>query len=84
MKTINLFFVSSSFVESKYNVVGGEKAILEINLEKKIAILRYDPNINDIVKRTVERHARSICKQGFLLENGERIGTGYTLEEYRE
>ena len=80
MGTIILFFINSMFVESKYNVVGGEQALLELDIEKKIAMLSFMQDTNLIVKKTAERLAHNICKSGFLLESGERIGTGYILQ----
>ena len=33
-----------------------------------------------VVRRTARRQAESICKAGFLLGNGKRVGIGFTLE----
>ena len=33
-----------------------------------------------IIRRTARRQAESICKSGFLLSNGKRIGLGFKLE----
>ena len=44
------------------------------------AKLSFSPDAGLIVRRTVSRQAESVCKSGFLLETGERIGMGMTLE----
>ena len=80
MNTIKLFFINSSFVESKYNVFGDEKAILELDLDNQVATLSFGSNCDLIVRKTAERLAHSICKLGFLLENKERIGMGSVLQ----
>ena len=37
-----------------------------------------------IIRRTARRQAESICKSGFLLSNGKRIGLGFKLESDEE
>lgn len=80
MNTITLFFINSRFVESRYNTLGDEKAILDLDLDSQVATLSFRPNCNLIVRKTAERLAHSICKLGFLLDNKERIGMGYALQ----
>lgn len=59
-------------------------AILEINESARTAKLSFLPDATLIAKRTAMRQANGICKTGFLLKNGQRIGTGSTLEVEEE
>ena len=80
MTIVELFYKDKEFIEPKKLVLGGESAKLEFDKDKIHAVLSFSPTINIIDKKIAERLAQSICKSGFLLESGERIGIGYTLE----
>ena len=80
MTLIELFYKDKEYIELKRLVLGGESAKLELLKDRKIAILSFSPSISIIDKKIAERLAQSICKTGFLLESGERVGIGYTLE----
>lgn len=73
------------------NYVDGE--FIEANQGKILASLELIPSGNAgvaklgftaeaglIARRTASRQAESICKSGFLLKSGERIGIGMRLE----
>ena len=80
MKTIKLFFKDKEFLEEKkFQFSGSELAILEIRHEENVAELTFTSEINLIDRKIAERQAQSICKTGFLLESGERVGSGCTL-----
>lgn len=81
MTSIELSYKDKEFVESKNNSLGGEVAKLELDADKRIAVLVLYPTISNIDIKIVERLSLSICKSGFLLESGERIGTGFELEK---
>lgn len=55
-------------------------AVLDINDDTKISVLTYTPDVGMIDKRTSQRQAQGICKTGFQLESGERIGVGSELQ----
>ena len=77
---IKLYFKETVFVEEKnLQMPGSEVASLEINTEKKEAILTYKPECNFVDKKIAERQAQAICRAGFLMDSGERIGTGCKL-----
>ncbi len=76
-KIFKLFYVDGTFTEKS----GNEEAILEINDSTKKATLTFKEGTNLIVQRTAGRQARGICKAGFLLSAGYRIGKLCSLEE---
>ncbi len=70
---------SSAFIE-------GHKAEAEAHLEinpdgkKGIAILKFAGEAGLITRRTASRQAESVCKSGFMMASGERVGIGTSLE----
>ena len=80
MTIIKLFFKDTEFLEEKKLLLPEtELAILEINTETKEATLDFKPEIHFVDKKVAERQAQSICRTGFLLDSGERIGSGCNL-----
>ena len=80
MPVIKLCFKDSKFVEEKnLNIPDSEFANLDINTDKKEGVLYFKLECSFIDKKIAERPAQGICKCGFFLESGERIGTGYKL-----
>ena len=80
MSIIKLYFKETEFIEEKnLQIPESEIAFLEINADKKEALLTYKPECKFVDKIIAERQAQAICKTGFLLENGERIGSGCNL-----
>ncbi len=75
-----LYFTEREFLESLKNIVSDEKALLELDDDKKLAKLTFVPATSIIDKKIAERLAQSICRSGFLLANGERIGSGFELD----
>ena len=80
MTTVELFYKDKEFIEPKKLFFGGEIAKLEFDKDKNHTNLSFSPTINIIDKKIAERLVQSVCKSGFLLESGEIIGIGYTLE----
>ena len=80
MVVTQLYFAEKEFLESLRNVVSDEKAVLELDDEQNKAKLRFIPTTSIVDKKIAERLALSICRSGFLLQNGERIGTGFDLD----
>ncbi len=74
-----LSFVNKTFVEGKNSE---SKATLEIIPDGKggKATLTFSDDASLIERRTASRQAESICRSGFLLASGERIGIGTKLE----
>ena len=72
---------SQAFMESGKNTA---KSIAKLELlragKEGIAKLSFSPDAGLILRRTASRQAESVCKSGFLLDTGERIGIGMTLE----
>ena len=72
-----------SYLESKDGFVEGNKsdaaAKLEIE-ERGKAELTFSPGVGLITRRKASRQAESVCKSGFLMASGERIGIGSKLD----
>ncbi|MFX0170402.1 MAG: hypothetical protein ACFE9L_00625 [Candidatus Hodarchaeota archaeon] len=60
-----------------------DEAILEINEGAKTAILIFAEDSSLILQRTAARQARSICKSGFALKAGYRIGINCELSSLK-
>ena len=81
-RTIKLVFKEGTFHESKGTIKSGDyEAFLSIDESELKTILVYSRDISLISKKNALRQANSICKSGFLLTNGRRIGIGCILEE---
>ena len=80
MGIIKLYYTDRIFVDSLQKVVKQEQAMLELNEEQMKAKLLFLPTISLVDKRTAERLAQNICKFGFVVENGSKVGVGYSLE----
>lgn len=76
-KVFKLYFVAGGFEEKG----GNEEAVLEINESTGKATLTFNEGSGLIAQRTAGRQARGICKGGFLLSNGHRVGLNCDLEE---
>ena len=74
-----LYYVDSEFIE----IGGNESATLEINESTKQAILTFVEGSSLIAQRTAGRQARGICKSGFAVKAGYRIGLKCDLQEVR-
>ena len=74
-----LKFVKGEFVETEGS---GSEATLELTpgSPNGTAKLSFSGEAGLITRRTASRQAESICKSGFLLKSGERVGTGMQLE----
>ncbi|MFX1513621.1 MAG: hypothetical protein ACFFCQ_13645 [Promethearchaeota archaeon] len=73
---VKLIYKEKEFVDAKTE---GD-AYLEIDDVNKKATLSFGPGASLITKRTATRQARGICKTGFLLTNGQRVGELCELE----
>ncbi len=80
MVTKILIFKDKSFIELTNRKSEKHDLILEINTELKEAVLTIPTKTSLIDRRTAQRQAESICKTGFLLKSGARIGQGSTLD----
>ncbi len=80
MSVTKLLYKDKIFVEPEKNDTTGAIAVLELNDETKKAILTFTPETTLIDRRTSQRQAQGICKSGFLLNGGKRIGIGCNLE----
>ncbi|WP_455463073.1 hypothetical protein [Candidatus Hodarchaeum mangrovi] len=76
---IKLYYVNGAFSEKG----GNEEAVLEINEANKTATLVLNEGTSLIAQRTAGRQARGICKSGFLLSAGYRIGAECSLSEVK-
>ena len=85
--TIKLSFNNKEkmFIEGKANM-GKEEVIafLTIDPVNNNAKLIFTAETSIVDKRTAERQATSICKTGFLMHDGRRVGMGCSLEEIDE
>jgi hypothetical protein len=80
MTTTKLLYKDKIFVEPVKSETAGAIAVLELNDEAKKAVLTFTPETTLIDRRTSERQAKGICKSGFLLQGGKRVGMGCDLE----
>jgi hypothetical protein len=81
-RTIILVFKEGNFHESKGTIKSGDyEAFLSIDEPELKTMLVYSREASLISKKTALRQANSICKSGYLLTNGRRIGAGCTLEQ---
>ena len=79
--TVKLIYRDKIFAEPKNDEdTVGAIAVLDINPSTHVATLTYTPDAGLIDKRTSQRQAQSICKTGFQLESGKRVGTGCELQ----
>ncbi|MCK4848033.1 MAG: hypothetical protein KAT16_03300 [Candidatus Heimdallarchaeota archaeon] len=74
---VRLIFKNSNFSEGREEA--GD-AVLILEETTSVGKLEYSPGAGLIIRRTARRQAESICKSGFLLVNGKRIGMGFKLE----
>ncbi len=74
---VRLVFKNRKFTEGREET--GE-AVLNLDEATQTATLEYSPDAGLIIRRTARRQAESICKSGFLLATGKRIGSGFTLQ----
>ncbi|OLS28768.1 MAG: hypothetical protein HeimC2_04980 [Candidatus Heimdallarchaeota archaeon LC_2] len=76
---IVLNFIDGEFVETQSN---DSKATLELSPSSSggIAKLTFSGEAGLISRRTASRQAENICRSGFLLKSGERVGNGMQLE----
>lgn len=73
---VRLIFKDRNFSEGREQT--GD-AVLILDEATSTGKLEYSSN-SLILRRTARRQAESICKSGFLLSNGKRIGIGFKLE----
>ncbi|MHA1975776.1 MAG: hypothetical protein ACW98F_07210 [Candidatus Hodarchaeales archaeon] len=74
-----LYYVDGEFIE----VGGNESATLEINESTKQAVLTFIEGSSLIAQRTAGRQARGICRSGYAVKAGYRIGLKCDLQEVR-
>ena len=74
-----LYYVNGEFSE----LGGNEDAMLEINEATKTATLTFSAGSGLITQRTAGRQARGICKSGFMVKAGYRIGIKCDLSEVK-
>lgn len=75
MVTVKLAYKDKIFEEtSEKTDTSDVNAILEIDDANQKATLTYSPDAGLIDKRTAQRQAQGICKTGFMLANGQRVG----------
>lgn len=56
------------------------EAVLRLDIANNIASLSFTENAGLIARRTAERQARGICKTGFVMTNGARIGVKFDMK----
>ena len=76
---VKLYYVEGEFME----MGGKEEAVLEIDEGTQVATLSFAEGSSLITQRTAGRQARGICKSGFLLKAGFRIGLNCDLKEVK-
>jgi hypothetical protein len=74
-----LYYVGGEFTE----LGGNEEATLEINEATKEAVLTFASGSSLIAQRTAGRQARGICKAGYLVKAGYRVGVKCDLKEVK-
>jgi len=74
---VRLIFKNRNFSEGREEA--GD-AVLILEEATSTGKLEYSPDAGLVIRRTARRQAESICKSGFLLSNGKRLGMGFKLE----
>jgi len=74
---VRLIFKNRNFSEGREET--GD-AVLILDEATSTGKLECSPGVGLVIQRTARRQAESICKSGFLLGNGKRIGLGFKLE----
>ncbi|MFW9905990.1 MAG: hypothetical protein ACFFFH_16830 [Candidatus Thorarchaeota archaeon] len=75
---VRLVFKNRSFSEGREEAGDAVLILDEATLTGK---LEYSPDSGLVLRRTARRQAESICKSGFQLATGKRIGAGFILTE---
>ncbi|MHA2250953.1 MAG: hypothetical protein ACXAD7_11360 [Candidatus Kariarchaeaceae archaeon] len=77
-----MYYIDGEFVEKQARSIDKAEAFVEITGEglSGVTKLTYVEGAGLILRRTASRQAESICKSGFLLASGERVGVGTRLE----
>lgn len=78
-KNVKLYYVDGEFAE----LGGNEEAVLDIDEGSRTATLTFVEGSGLIAQRTAGRQARGICKAGFLLKAGYRVGKNCDLKEVK-
>ena len=78
---VRLVFKNGTFSEGREE--SGD-AVLVLDEITQTGKLEYSPDAGLILRRTARRQAESICRSGFLLATGKRIGVGFTLADEEE
>lgn len=78
---VRLVFKNRTFSEGREE--NGE-AVLILDEATQSGKLEYSPEAGLIIRRTARRQAESICRTGYLLATGKRIGAGFTLQDDEE
>ncbi|MHA2029277.1 MAG: hypothetical protein ACW99A_13030 [Candidatus Kariarchaeaceae archaeon] len=76
---ITLNFINGEFVETNKGEVLATLELIPAG-NTGTAKLSFSGDAGLIARRTASRQAESVCKSGFLLQTGERIGIGMVLE----
>lgn len=74
---VRLVFKNGTFSEGREE--SGD-AVLILDEATQTGKLEYSGNIGLVLRRTARRQAESICKAGFLLGTGKRVGENFKLE----
>ncbi|MFW9778402.1 MAG: hypothetical protein ACFFE8_06060 [Candidatus Heimdallarchaeota archaeon] len=73
---LRLIFKDGEFTEVRER--SGD-AILHLDEVTQSAKLEYSEGTGLVLRRTARRQAENICKSGYQLKNGLRIGAGFDL-----
>ena len=73
---VRLVFKNRTFSEGREET-GDAVLILEESTQS--GKLEYSPDAGLVLRRTARRQAEGICKTGFLLATGKRLGAGFSL-----
>lgn len=72
---IKLIYKDKVFTEAMgESAADSATAVLAIDETNGKALLTFSPEANLVERRTAQRQANSICKTGYLLSSGERVG----------
>ena len=80
MAEIKLYYWDEQFIDELEQGATGEKGVLVLDDIKKTATLYFVPTTTNIQRKPAERMAQSICKIGYVLKSGVRVGVGFKLD----
>ncbi|MFW9997142.1 MAG: hypothetical protein ACFFD4_34175, partial [Candidatus Odinarchaeota archaeon] len=76
---VKIYFDADARDFTEHSPKSGAEAVLELDVANNRATLSFTADAGLVTRRTAERQARGICKTGFQMSNGARVGILFDL-----